>query len=111
MQKLHDALKDGGDFEMLAISLDKLGDKVLEDFLRKGDYTIPILLDPGQGVSASYGTFRFPETFLIGRDGVVAQKFVGAVDWAAPEAMGFVRDLIAKKPAATPPDAAPASGS
>lgn len=110
MQKLYEQVR-GEDFEMLAISLDKLGDEVLAEFLQKGDYTIPILLDPGHSISAKYGTFRFPETFLIDRSGVVAQKFVGAVDWSAPEAVGFVRELIARAPEPAPePEATPEAG-
>ncbi|MBZ0251695.1 MAG: TlpA family protein disulfide reductase [Candidatus Methylomirabilis sp.] len=96
MQKLYEQV-GGPDFEIVAISLDKLGDKVLDEFLGRGRFTIPVVLDPGNKIAAQYGTFRFPETYVLDRQGVVVHKFTGAVDWADPAAVQWFRDLIAGK--------------
>ena len=42
-------------------------------------------------VSRSYQTFRYPETFIIGRDGRLKSKVVGSRDWIAPS---VIRDLV-----------------
>jgi len=41
-----------------------------------GDW--PVLDDPGGRTAVAYGVYGVPETFFIGRDGVIAYKRVGA---------------------------------
>ena len=43
-------------------------------------------------VSRSYQTFKYPETYIIGRDGKIKSIVVGARDWVAPT---VIRDLVA----------------
>jgi len=45
-----------------------------------GDW--PILTDPESRVAIDYGVYGVPETFFIGRDGVVDLKHVGASSYA-----------------------------
>ena len=40
-----------------------------------------------------YGTFKFPETYIIDRNGVMRRKFIGPVDWAQPEVVEFLTKL------------------
>jgi cytochrome c biogenesis protein CcmG, thiol:disulfide interchange protein DsbE len=51
--------------------------------VRDGDHKVPDL----------YGTFRWPETYIIGRDGIVRRKFIGPVDWNSPEVVDFLTKL------------------
>jgi cytochrome c biogenesis protein CcmG/thiol:disulfide interchange protein DsbE len=44
-----------------------------------GDW--PQLVDPGDGTALAYGVYGVPETFVIGADGRVAAKRVGAVTY------------------------------
>jgi cytochrome c biogenesis protein CcmG/thiol:disulfide interchange protein DsbE len=44
-----------------------------------GDW--PQLADPGDGTALAYGVYGVPETFVIGADGRVAAKRVGAVSY------------------------------
>ncbi len=37
-----------------------------------------------------YGTFAFPETFIIDRQGVLRRKFIGAVNWTSPEIVDYL---------------------
>ena len=41
--------------------------------------------DPDQKSNNLYGTFKFPETYIIDRQGVLRRKFIGAIDWGTPE--------------------------
>jgi hypothetical protein len=44
-----------------------------------------VLVDAeGKIVQDRYGTKLFPETWLIGPDGVIRARFDGARDWASP---------------------------
>jgi hypothetical protein len=40
-----------------------------------------------------YGTFKFPETYIIDRRGILRRKFNGAVDWSEPEVVDFLSKL------------------
>jgi cytochrome c biogenesis protein CcmG, thiol:disulfide interchange protein DsbE len=46
--------------------------------------------DPDQKANNLYGTFKFPETYSIGRNGIVRRKFIGAVDWTQPEIVNLL---------------------
>jgi hypothetical protein len=49
--------------------------------------------DADQKSNELYGTLKFPETYVIDRNGVVRRKFIGAVDWTDPEVMDFLGKL------------------
>ena len=40
-----------------------------------------------------YDTFKFPETYIIDRGGVMRRKFIGAVDWTSPDITDFLGKL------------------
>jgi cytochrome c biogenesis protein CcmG, thiol:disulfide interchange protein DsbE len=40
-----------------------------------------------------YGTFAFPETFVIDRQGIIRRKFIGAVNWTSPEIVDYLGKL------------------
>jgi cytochrome c biogenesis protein CcmG, thiol:disulfide interchange protein DsbE len=46
--------------------------------------------DPEQKVAGMYGTSGWPETYIIDRQGVLRRKFVGPVDWNAPDVIAFL---------------------
>jgi hypothetical protein len=49
--------------------------------------------DADQKSNALYGTFKFPETYVIDRSGVVRRKFIGAVDWTEPDIVDYLGKL------------------
>src|SRR5512144_790820 len=57
----------GQDFAVLAVSVDEGGAPAVSDFLKRQGLTLPVLLNPDRSVATSYGTLRFPETYLIDR--------------------------------------------
>ena len=50
-------------------------------FLRRNGSVYPTLVDPGQRVAIDFGVAGVPETFVITRDGRIAQKFSGPVSY------------------------------
>jgi len=83
----------GADIEVLAVSVDDSAN-ALKTFLEKNKVHFPVLRDPGQKAAGSYGTLKFPETYVIGRDGIVRYKVVGPMDWSAPANVKIVRALL-----------------
>jgi len=93
MQRLHRELS-GSAFELVAISVDADQAPVLE-FRQRMGLGFTLLLDSDQRVARSYQTFRFPETLLIGPDGVILERYVGPKDWDAPVYLDRIRRLLA----------------
>ncbi|MEJ2658164.1 MAG: TlpA disulfide reductase family protein [Desulfobacterales bacterium] len=93
MEKLYQKLK-GENFEILAVSIDSLGEKVVAPFMKKHKLTFPALIDSAGTIRTSYGTTGVPESFIINKNGILVQKIIGPLDWGQPEALRFFRDLI-----------------
>ena len=56
--------------------------------------TFPLLHDPSGAIAELYKTTGVPETFVIGRDGVIYKKVAGGTEWDAPEHKDLVRRLL-----------------
>jgi hypothetical protein len=50
--------------------------------------------DPEARISSSFGTFKFPETYLITPGGRVVDKIVSDQDWMSPEALEALRSRL-----------------
>jgi peroxiredoxin len=64
----------------------------LKKFYAKGSQTI-VLRDESRKVPSSFGTSKFPESFLIDGAGKVRYAFINKRDWAVPEAAACVEGL------------------
>ncbi len=93
MQRLYDALPRD-DFELLAVSVDE-GEEEVAAFRDRLGLSFPILLDPNREVATQFQTFRFPESFLVGRDGRVAARYIGPKEWDSELYVKHLGDLIA----------------
>lgn len=78
--------------EVLGVSVDQNA-SALAGFVVKYHLTYPVGRDPEQRLAGRYGTFKFPETYIIDRDGHLAEKIIGATDWDDPRMLTFVREL------------------
>lgn len=61
-------------------SIEKHQDDV-QQFISKGAYTFPILLDPKGDVMQAYQVTAYPTTYLLDSSGVIQDKFVGAMSY------------------------------
>ena len=95
MQKLYERFK-GENFEILAVSIDSTGREAVAPFMRKMNLTFPALLDPKGDIRPLYGITGVPESFIIGKEGIVIEKIIGPIDWATPKAFPFFQNLINK---------------
>ena len=104
MQRLYDAL-EGTDFEILAVSVDaRVGEADafgrpggdLRAFADEMGLTFSILHNPDGSIQRTYQTTGVPETFLIGKDGLIYKKVAGGTEWDAPVNQELVRRLLAE---------------
>jgi cytochrome c biogenesis protein CcmG/thiol:disulfide interchange protein DsbE len=50
--------------------------------------------DPEAKISSAYGTFKFPETYVIDSRGRVVQKHIGARVWSDERILAQFRSLL-----------------
>lgn len=74
---------------VVAVSID-VDQDAYKKFLKLHGVDLLTVRDPEQKTPKLYGTSGWPETFIIDRNGVMRRKFVGAVDWTAPEVTDFL---------------------
>jgi cytochrome c biogenesis protein CcmG, thiol:disulfide interchange protein DsbE len=77
---------------VLAVSIDA-DENTYKQFLKDHNVNLLTVRDPGQKTSNTYGSFKFPETYIIDRNGVMRRKFIGALDWTDPDITDFLGRL------------------
>jgi cytochrome c biogenesis protein CcmG, thiol:disulfide interchange protein DsbE len=82
----------GNGITVLAVSVD-VDESAYKEFLKEHNVDLLTVRDPDQKSSRLYGTFKFPETYVIDRNGVMRRKFIGAVDWTEPDVVEFLGKL------------------
>ncbi|MEJ2024673.1 MAG: TlpA disulfide reductase family protein, partial [Deltaproteobacteria bacterium] len=93
MEKLYQQFK-GENFEILAVSIDALGQKVVAPFMKTHRLTFPVLFDVKGSITTSYGTTGVPESFIVNKQGILVKKIIGPLNWSHPNVLSFFADLI-----------------
>ncbi|HKU23600.1 MAG TPA: TlpA disulfide reductase family protein [Terriglobales bacterium] len=91
LEQLQTKFKDRG-VEVVGVSVDVDGN-AYRQFLKDHKVDFLTVRDPDQKSNTLYGTFKFPETYIIDRRGILRRKFIGAVDWNEPEILDFLSKL------------------
>lgn len=88
---------EGQGLHVLGASVDRGSARPeVESFTRELGISFTILLDPDQRVMNRFRTLGVPETFLIGRDGVIAHRWIGEFDPMDPTVLARVEALLAE---------------
>ena len=92
MQRLYAKLpKDK--FEMIALfNNDKPA--AVKNFVTGLGITIPILSDEHNFAGTKYGLTGLPETFIIDKQGVIREKFIGPAEWDSPKFVDMMTKYI-----------------
>jgi len=81
--------------KILAVSIDDPGtDAAIRSFAKQYGLTFDILHDPKGAITEAYDISGYPETFIVGRDGVIRKKLMQATDWNTPDARALVDRLL-----------------
>lgn len=94
MEELYAALGDGA-FEMLAVASLR-GDSLdsINTFVEGNDHSFPVLIDPDGSLGAAYSVQGIPTTYLIGKDGNIVARLVGAYDWANGTIVDILSEMV-----------------
>jgi peroxiredoxin len=77
---------------VVAVSVDVDGD-AYHEFLKKHRVALLTLRDADQKSNSLYGTYKFPETYVIDRQGLLRRKFIGPVDWNNQEIQEYLKGM------------------
>jgi cytochrome c biogenesis protein CcmG, thiol:disulfide interchange protein DsbE len=77
---------------VVAISVDK-NEQKYKTFLERIHVSFATAHDPNMDVSDEYGTFQFPETYII-KNGRIMRKFPNAEDWLSDDMTQYVQSLL-----------------
>ncbi len=96
MAELHDKYASRG-LKIIAISVDHRRDD-LSAFMKEYRMPFQVLHDADSAVSRSYGVFRYPESFLVDRNGTVLHHLIGAKDWMSRPITQTIEGMLEKPP-------------
>ncbi len=82
----------GDKVTIIAVSEDS-DDKPYQQFVREHNVDLLTVRDVQQKTNEIYGTFKFPETFVIDRDGKIVRKFIGGQEWTSPDIVDYLKKL------------------
>ncbi len=94
MATLYNKLKGKG-FKVVAVSVDRDMDNLV-GFVREYQLPFQVLNDKSSEVSRQYGVFRYPESFLIDRHGVIRRHLIGAVEWMSDPVVSEIEAMLAE---------------
>jgi thiol-disulfide isomerase/thioredoxin len=85
----------GGDFEVVAINIDKGGVDKAKAFLEEtGATDLAFYADPSAKLFAKLKAVGMPTTLLLNAQGQEIGRLVGPADWASPEAKKLIETAI-----------------
>jgi cytochrome c biogenesis protein CcmG/thiol:disulfide interchange protein DsbE len=96
LEKLQQELGPKG-LKIVAVSVDAPGmEDAIHDFVKEFGLTFEVLYAPDGKIQYDYQATGFPETFIIGRDGVIRKRVIAATDWNAEPQKALLRQLLAE---------------
>jgi peroxiredoxin len=78
---------------VLGVSVDKNA-ATYQQFVKRSGISFVTARDPEANISSSYGTFKYPETYIINSDGKVVAKFIGPENWMDDRVIQQVQSLL-----------------
>lgn len=84
--------------KIVAVSIDDPGtDAAIRAFVKQYGLTFEVLHDPEGKISDLYDITGYPETLIVGKDGVIRKKLMSATDWNSAEARALVDRLLSEQ--------------
>jgi cytochrome c biogenesis protein CcmG, thiol:disulfide interchange protein DsbE len=81
--------------KLVAVSVDQgVSDDSIRAFARNFGITFEVLHDSSAAIEDAYQTTGYPETFVIGKEGEIRKKFIGADDWSSRGNRALIAQLL-----------------
>ncbi|MGE5053205.1 MAG: redoxin domain-containing protein [Acidobacteriota bacterium] len=83
---------------VIAVSVD-VDENAYRQFIKNHSVNVLTVRDPSGKTNGAYGSFKFPESYIIDRKGIIQHKFLGAVDWTDQQVIDLLNGLSSDKAA------------
>ena len=83
----------GSGVVVLGVSVDR-NPQAYRALVQKTKVAFLTARDPEARISAEYGTFKYPETYIIDRSGKVVQKIIGPTNWTDDKMVNQIKALL-----------------
>jgi thiol-disulfide isomerase/thioredoxin len=94
LERLHKMYGDSG-LKIVAIETDKaVTDDSVRKFMDAFGITFEVLRETSGAIDNSYQTTGIPETFIIGKEGTIRRKWIGADDWTSQGNRALIAQLL-----------------
>ena len=77
---------------VIAVSVD-VDENAYRQFIKNHNVNLLTVRDPSGKTNGAYGSFKFPESYIIDRKGIIQHKFLGAVDWTDQQVIDLLNGL------------------
>jgi peroxiredoxin len=77
IESVYEAYQNEG-FIVLAINAGE-SSRSIRGFQQEEELTFPLLIDPGESVTGSYGIFALPTSLLVDQEGVISRIYTGPI--------------------------------
>ena len=78
---------------VLAVSMGESRERVRK-FLKKRNYSFPVMTDPEMEITRLYGVRNIPITYLVDPSGVIIGRALGPREWSEPKLLKFFRSRM-----------------
>ncbi len=96
MQRLHERLGPMG-LKIVAVSVDDPGSaRRIRTFADELGLSFELLHDASKAIELAYQTTAVPESFVIGRDGTIRRRSIGAEAWDSEANVAQLERLLAE---------------
>lgn len=99
MNRLADAY-DPADFAIVSVNFKEEPAHIL-DFMTRVKVDFPVLMDRDGAVSAQWGVFAFPSSFIVDRAGRIRYSVNTAIEWDTDDIRNVIERLLAEDDSAT----------
>lgn len=97
LEKLHKLYGDSG-LKIVAVENDKsVSDDSVAKFIKAFGATFEVLRETSGAIDNQYQTTGIPETFIIGPEGTIRRKWIGADDWTSQGNRALIAQLLGLK--------------
>jgi len=92
LPSLEQMQRDLPQVNVVTVSTDE-DDAAYRSFLTRYRVSLLSVREGNTEANALYGTFRYPETYAIDKNGIIRRKFIGPQDWTSAEIESYLKKL------------------
>ncbi len=93
LQRLYDAHKEDPRFKVVMVPYNEEPSKAAA-FLEENGYTLPHFVDTDGLAARAFGLTGVPETYIVGKEGILRKKIIGPAEFDNPKASDYIARLL-----------------